>query len=339
MKRRLLWSGIVVALLAWCHQSMAVAAPELRPSSSALLCSVRPAENAASVWVIGGVVAGKGWVDEGEVRGLIHEGDDLSGWGGPRGPIEPTQIHLLHEGERLTLYTLEAGVVGYAELTDDGEIFRGYEGLHGMRFSASLALDEHQREAVEQATSMPTPWTSYGGPGLQPSMLGVWARGDVEPRWVTGEVLRSDSKTYRQIVSRWLSGKGVPDDVLTTVKILQIVRADIDTDGCDEVFISFYTPGIAYPSQESREHVFSYLVMRDLSGGSEDVKTTVLDYARGDEAHVFGDVFWVDGFCDLDADGVAEVVVHSGYYEGDSSALLRRAGDRFITMLGSGSAP
>ena len=339
MRRGPLWGVVGVVLLAWCHQSAAVYAAELRPSSSALVCSVSPAENGASIWIIGGVVAGKGWMSEDDVRGLIHEGDDLSGWGGIRGPIKPTDIHLLRKGDRLDLYTLEAGVVGEAQLTDDGEIFQGYEGLHGIRFSASLALDEHQRKVVEQTTSMPAPWTSYPDYALQPSMLGVWARGDVEPRWLTGEVLSRASSTYRQIVHRWLSGKGIPDDVLKTVKILQIVRADIDGDGCHEVFISLYTPDIVFPSEKPREHVFSYLVMRYLSGGSKDVETTVLDYARGDDAYVFGDVFWVDGFCDIDADGAAEVIVHSGYYEGDSSALLRRTGDRFITMSGSASAP
>ncbi len=305
--------------------------------AAALVCEVEEWEGKAEVWVIGGVIEEQAWVDSDEVEVLMHEGEELSGWGGLKGAVRPEENLLMHKGDRLTVYALESGVVGQVVLTNDGEIFAGYEGLHGVRFEGKMEMREGG--GARAARKMPCPWTDDPAWMLEPSMLASWWRERKEPRWIRGETLDPNGKAYRGIVEGWLKEKGVPDEVLGKVMIQQIVRADFDGDKQQEVFLSFLTPEVVWPSEERREHVFAYLVMRDLDAVSGKVRSVEVTHSRGDEPRVCGDTFWVDGFCDVDRDGRAEIIVHSAYYEGRGVDLYRWDGERFEVESGSMCAP
>jgi hypothetical protein len=325
------WTAVISG---WCWTDDAADPPRLR---AALVCRAYTGED-SSVWITGGIVEGHGWVGEADVRKLIHKEERLSGWEGMLGPVDPRQNALVRRGDRLSVYSLESGEVGEAQVTDDGEIFAGYEGQHGIRFHARIRLTRPPSERRQAARRMPAPWSK--SESLEPELFAVWSQGMPQPRWVKAEIVDRGSARYRRIVEEWLRAKGIPEDAIKKTVVQQIVRADLDGDTMDEVFLSFLNPDVIWPSgEEAQTHVYSYLVMRDLDAGSGKVRTHVVAYSEANRPYTVGDMFWVDGFCDVDRDGRAEVLVHSAYYEGDGVDMLRWTGKGFKVMEGPCSAP
>ena len=321
-------------------QVVSEATPEEAAPAAALVCTVEEWGGEPPVWVIwviGGVIEERAWVDSDEVKVLMHEGEELSGRRAMEGRIRPEENLLMQKGDRLTVYALESGVVGEAVLTNDGEIYAGVEGLHGIRFEAKVEMREGG--GARGARKMPCPWTDDPAWMLERSLLASWSRDCKEPRWIRGETLDPNGKVYRGIVEGWLKERGVPDEVLGKVMIQQIVRADFDGDKQQEVFLSFLTPEVVWPSDERREHVFSYLLMRDLDRASGEVRTVEMAGGSREQRFTSGYTFWVDGFCDVDRDGRAEVIVHAAYYEGEGVDLYRWDGKTFEVESGSVCAP
>ncbi len=313
MKRLMLISPICLALLLSCQagaKAKKTIANKPKPKVTALICSFVPgyAEEKPEVTVIGGPVAGKGWVSSEEAKGLMHRGG------------------------RLSLYALEAGELGEVVLTSEGKLEsqekRGGSGAEGLFFGTEAKIPAEKRAAYEKALEL---YRDIDNVGQGPDLLAGWNVKGHRLRWVTGEIVKRDSKTYRNVISEWLRTRGVPKGVIEKVEIEQVVRADINGDGRQEVFLSFHTPASEILTIEGHERAtrkaFSYLLLRYFPPGGGKVKTFVIDDFVNSIKHV-------DGFCQLDEMGWAEVVVRHSAYESAWTDLLHWVGNGFAETSG-----
>lgn len=73
--------AIVLPLCAWAKKQES-GSKQTPPKVTALVCSFTPGDASWSepdgVYVVGGCVAGKGWIEGGKATGLLHKGDRLS---------------------------------------------------------------------------------------------------------------------------------------------------------------------------------------------------------------------------------------------------------------------
>ena len=325
--RRAVWAGIAGLLVLLC--SPAAGGERFQTSAIIGLFTVRyygnwevPLGDPAEVLLIGGVLAGTGWVSD-----LMLWSDSATGpWkvaGKVTGQGERDSLidarRFMREGERVSVYYVEAGVLGEATLTDYGS-----DSADGLVFGAKPRISAGKEDAFRRTSKL-----SWGDQG--PHMLAVWAPGGGRPHWVTGELLNPKNTVYRSVVERWLAARGVSSSVIRTAVVEQIVRTDINRDGRQEVFLSFHTPDApGVRPKQSGKRVFSYLVMRQLSGDAGLVKTVVVDDSA-DRVHK------VDGFCDLDEDGTAEVATDYLSAESWGTALFRWDGSKFRQVAGQES--
>jgi hypothetical protein len=324
--------------------------PAQSPGTTALACTVSGEASNATVDVIGGHVAGKGWLESEEAKGLMKPGD------------------------RLTLCALEAGVLGSVTLSDDGSVQSEQPidagPIWGLSYKARISIPSDKQDAYAKAKSL-----RHGVCAMD--LVSVWSKTSSRPSWVAGQLLPgalSEDSEYRDLLTSWLRSRlrGAPD--VTNVELDDAVRADINGDGRDEVFLSFrctahwsyteddvdesaeghITPGphslgldygywqtqeddhsserICYRQEDphSSRKFFSFLVMRHLPRGQSKVETIVLDKCpcRG---------FWVIGFCDLDGDGTAEVITRGGGQDYTGAKLFHWDGKRFHVVDGWGA--
>jgi len=261
--------------------SMAVRPRAARPAQAAFVGTVLPARDDNRLQagdpivfnVIAGWVANKGWVKGERAKRLIHKGDRVR--------LAPAGVGA--DGE-ITLTT--SGSTGAEEEQEGDGSFWG------------LSLDGKVVAAGSSTHQAICP-------------LGVWhSTGSPAPRWAIGTEVSANSQTDREAIEEWLKSRGVSRAVIASVVVDQIVKADINGDKRDEVFIAFRTPDVGSPEAVSKgeggrerpsKNSFSYLIMRYLPSRSRHARTVVLS-----------NVSWVMhavlGFCDLDRDGWAEVV-------------------------------
>jgi len=265
------------------------------PKVTALVCSFNPGDAQwppePHVYVVGGCVAGKGWIEGGKATGLLHKGD------------------------RLSLCALETSSLGHVVLTSSDGGKGGYGGITVLAFPVKVRIPPQKKAAYAKARKH------------RLYMLAAWNPQGRAPRWITGRILDKDSSRYRKVIADWLRRRGIPEDVINKVVIEQVVLADINRDGHNETFLSFYTAGMAPEAFEPpSKRTFSYLIMRYRPPRSRDPKTVVVQYDTL--------VHDVAGFCDLDGDGWAEVITGSDTGESGGDDLHHWVGDRFETLKG-----
>jgi hypothetical protein len=290
---------LLAALLLLAMGSIAFAGTRSRPPGRATVLGRTTwddRDNSTSLQVIAGWTARHGWRDSEGTRGLMHKGDVLS-------------LYQLGVGEIGTLRLTDRGVVG-SEQEDIGE-----GETYGIEFSAAASVTRgvwaKQREGPLLAA-----WHSAGSP---------------EPRWAPGRELEPKHATYRKVIADWLRAKGVSQATIDTVEVTQIVVADVNGDGKDEVFLSFATPqGTRIDATRATKRAFSYLLMRYVPKGKSTVKTVVLarDYTVD---------YSIAGFCDLNGDGWAEVASdETGVSDYTGTCLYHWTGRGFKRVNGWG---
>jgi hypothetical protein len=281
-------------------QGLAPAKSAKPPAATALVGWMAGGADDADIGVVGGPVAGRGWVGGEQAKGLMHHGD------------------------RLALYGMESGPIGSATLTNDGILW-------------SQNPDNARARGLEyQAT-----WRVAPGKDKladREPLLAVWhAPGSPEPRWVRAKVLSPKSRAYREIASRWLRGQGATKEAIEGFRIEQLVQADVNQDGREEVFLSlhWFDQYAVFSSGDIHYEVasphatkgFSYLLMRYLPRGSRRPRTVVVE---GETC----DVHRITGLCDLDCDGWAEVVTEQTAYEDFGKRLYHWTGRGFRAIQG-----
>jgi len=298
---------VIALLLTPCSWAKAKrpARKQAKPQMTALVCSFRARgfstggeETDSRIAVLAGTIAGKGWINGLEARGLLHKGD------------------------RLPLYTLESGHIGEIVLTST-EHEMGYGVAEGevdvITFQALARISPSKKAAYDKANKI---HSNSEGINVGMSMLAYWNPKGHKPKWIAGQVIQRKNQKYRAIVANWLKTKKLSADARNDVVIEQIVQEDINNDGRNETFLAFHNGDNAGD--------FSYLIMRYRPRGSINYKSVVIDEGSGSEEYQS----YVIGFCDIDEDGWAEVITHTAGGESDGDDVRHWIGDRFETFRG-----
>jgi hypothetical protein len=242
-----------------------------------------------AVMIVGGYAARRGWVGSEEASGLVRSGD------------------------RMRVYALHAGRVGEVVVTDSGTVF-------------STVGGHPQYRGLEYATRrQATPGEDHAAGGE--SLISVWhAPRSPEPRWAQATALDGATQIYRDIIARWVRQHGRGDRA-QAVQVRQILRADVNHDGRDDLLLSFdWVDRRLLPRAEDKT-AQAYLLLRYLPRGSRTPRTIVVTDRRSETLEVIG-------LCDLDRDGWAEVVVEDAGHEWGGTWLYHWSGSGFASVMG-----
>lgn len=144
--------------------------------------------------------------------------------------------------------------------------------------------------------------------------------------------LSPQSPTYTAVVRDLLEHHGIREP---KVQIDEIVRADLDGDGSDEVIIAANRYAENPPGTATRAGDYAIVFVRRFSGG--EVKTVILheEYHAKAEDFGAGDTYSIAAIADLDGDGKMEIVVRGKYYEGEWTDIFQYVGGDFVRVIGS----
>lgn len=242
-----------------------------------------------AVMIVGGCTARRGWVGSEEASGLVRSGDHMS------------------------VYTLHAGRVGEVVVTDSGTIL-------------STTGGHPQYRGLEYATRWQTIPGEDHAAGGEP-LIAVWhAPRSPEPRWVQATALDAGAQTYRDTIARWLRQHGRGDQA-QAVQVRQVLRADVNHDGRDDLLLSFDWVDRRLLPRTEEKAAQAYLLLRYLPRGSRTPRIIVVTDRRSETLEV-------SGLCDLDRDGWAEVVVEDAGHEWAGTWLYHWSGSGFASVMG-----
>ena len=153
---------------------------------------------------------------------------------------------------------------------------------------------------------------------------GAW---NAMPRPVRQEDVRQP--VYQQAARAILAKAGMGR---ARVHITQILRADLDGDGQDEVLICAANP-THQGTPQARRGDYSFIAVRKVVGGR--VKTILLDqeFHVKDCPNCVPDTFRIAGVLDVNGDGRMEVVTGWQYYEGDGMTIYTIDGRKARPVL------
>lgn len=118
----------------------------------------------------------------------------------------------------------------------------------------------------------------------------------------SGTAVSPDNEIYQKTLQEYLKRNGLTGDF----NLNSITKIDIDSDGKDEILIQ------AYQFEDDIHEAVGIQYMRKMSGGKVKEYTLPLTTPVTDDDHLM-----IYGFCDLNGDGVKEVllsVTGIGYY-------------------------
>lgn len=161
----------------------------------------------------------------------------------------------------------------------------------------------------------PSQWGSYAS---GPAPIAVRADWDLVPRPV--EKLDPSSDAYEAVVADYLASVGIEDG---PVAVRQVVRADLDGDGADEVLVTATHPELDSGSAP-RAGWYSVVLLRRVVDGDVvtiplESKTFLVDNPDDYPTQIIHDVAAV---ADVNGDGRMEVATYSQYFEGSSSRVF-----------------
>lgn len=153
------------------------------------------------------------------------------------------------------------------------------------------------------------------------------------------KVESNNSPAYRAVVASLLRRKGI---ARPQVKIVKVLRVDLDGDGQEEVLINatrvkrWETGGI---TPEANAGDYSVVILRKVVGGR--LRTLVLDeeyHPKGGRQENEGTPYEYNlvAVLDLNGDGRMEVIVQGGYYEGDWKTVYEIKGGTVKNIFGCG---
>jgi len=135
-------------------------------------------------------------------------------------------------------------------------------------------------------------------------------------------VTDTTQETYRDAARDFLASKGLPKP---KVKITQILRADLDGDGEEEVLLS----ATKYEAEEDSAPTsaqagdYSFVLLRQSRGGKVETKLIEGEFYKKADTSNTPYVHRISAVLDLDGDGKMEFVLSSTYYEGGTTTVYR----------------
>jgi len=172
-------------------------------------------------------------------------------------------------------------------------------------------------------------------------VIGLAATWNALPR--TPVIADATQPVYVDAVRDFLKAQGIADP---KVRVLRVLRVDLEGDGEEEVLISatnYFThdksndtaasPFPEAPIEAPQPGSYSIVMLRRLVDGNVQTKLVAGEvYAKSDES-VAPNVYNLAAVLDLNGDGKLEVIVHSFYYEGGQTTIYRCQSDKIEEVL------
>jgi hypothetical protein len=192
--------------------------------------------------------------------------------------------------------------------------------------SGEACFDGQVGFAVAVAAPIPEP------PGFGYSAIGVAAEWEIQPRPTQQVGLQIDQ--YRQIGATFADDLGVDG---TLGKVVQVVRADLDGDGMEEVLVAFEHAEESIRGAPG-DYSIVYLRVPHIDGSVDDsvVFSSFVDPDLPDDELPFINMARVLGVADLNGDGRMEVALHTWYYEGAGVSAFEFDGAGLTQVMGNG---
>lgn len=145
---------------------------------------------------------------------------------------------------------------------------------------------------------------------------------DPQPR--RAEELDPSGATYRDAAREVLADLGLDE---ADPNVVQVVRADLDGDGSDEVVVvaERITDSLLGPPPGD----YSIVFLRQVVDGA--IKTTVIEGHVTEAGTQSIDRFRIDAVADVNGDDRMEIVVHYDYYEGAGQRVFELQTDGTVT--------
>lgn len=168
----------------------------------------------------------------------------------------------------------------------------------------------------------------------------LWTEGDVLPYSIGLNVgwpayprrfewLSSQNATYVQALNEYLLSNGLDSP---ESRIEQILRADLDGDGTDEVLLAASRFG--EPTGHSvLPGDYSLVLVRRLTAAGVVTQQVIGEVYTSEEALAFPPAYTLQGILDVNADGRLEVLVYRQVWEGHGTILFELHGDRLEEVL------
>ncbi len=131
------------------------------------------------------------------------------------------------------------------------------------------------------------------------------------------QALSNDSAIYMAAVKNYLATKGLRG---VEIKLNKVLRVDLDGNGTQEVLIEASNTEMLGTNQPKVDYWGVMLRFIDAKG-----KVQMVNYGLTIDRGEWRMRSWhkIAGVADLDGDGMYEVIIASGYYEGDSAEVRR----------------
>lgn len=150
--------------------------------------------------------------------------------------------------------------------------------------------------------------------------IGLAAPWNALPRPVRS--MDTTQPVYRKAIAEFLAGRGMRDP---RINVTQIIRADLDGDGEEEVLISAtnYQGDEESAPTESRAGDYSFVLLRQVRAAKVETKLIDGEFHKKDKTFNAPNVHRVEAILDLDGDGKMELVLSGNYYEGGTTTIYR----------------
>jgi len=144
--------------------------------------------------------------------------------------------------------------------------------------------------------------------------------------------LSADGEFYQQVVTDWLTEKGVSKPQLDSI---HVYRVDLEGDGTDEIFIS--ASHLDDSQHTTKAGDYSIILMRKVIGNNAVTDLVVGDvYDSKDQEITYPRTYSLANFIDLNQDGVLEVVVSFQKWEGFGASVFQIDGQNVTQTLSAG---
>lgn len=187
------------------------------------------------------------------------------------------------------------------------------------------AWQENEDPVAAFAVTLSPELTSTNG------MLAINSEWNALPR--TPRLESSRAQIYLDAVDAVLRKHGLQG---AKVNITQIVRADLDGDGNDEVLISAESPQYIIDGSDIigvKKNDYSLVLLRKTSNGVMSTIELAGEYYPKRDSKQYSSQYSLAGVLDVDGDGVQEIEINAGAYSGGSTAIYRLRGDKVVRLL------